>query len=131
MNFKEWIISEFYFTDVGDGYGNPVKIYKNSSTYEATTLLNKSDFGDMKGVFIEDNGDVYIWNGGSGIHSNIVSKMVQEAIIPEPKKYMRFYLERDENGQLFLDDYYREMKPFMNHPNIQRMVQSNVQTAVA
>ena len=67
MNFKEWLISEHYFTSVrvgGDGYGSDVKLYKNSSYNESVNLLYRSDLDEVKGVFIQDNGDIYLWNAG-------------------------------------------------------------------
>jgi hypothetical protein len=52
-----------------NGEGHRIDVQKNSSRKEILKLLRESDFGTLKGVWLE--GDYYVTGDGNAFHSEI------------------------------------------------------------
>lgn len=137
LSFKEWLMTEHYLGIFDDGQNNEVKIYKNSGYNEVVALLSKTPAAQLKGLFVEEDGDVYLWDAWKGIHELVMRSLKNQGIIGLQKNCLKFYIDFDFErlitgvSKLKMKNYDKELIPFKNHPTIKRMLEPVSQQQIA
>ena len=106
------LLIEKYFTTV-EPYEEPVDIFMNPSTLELGKVWSEDKI--VRG-WTDSSGNVYVWNGDSASHSDIVDELSSEEelrIFIEPDKVLGIYSEYDE----YDEDREKEIIESINNNN--------------
>lgn len=127
MNFTEWLnlresfLGEYPFPQ----YHLDVKVYKNPLYRELMGLLTKSKYGSLKGLALTNKDELFIWDGGDVIHSEMIEKLLHYGeITPDVgNKVYKFYINYDKTNQIpVLNDYFGNIQNLEELPSIKKMM---------
>ena len=134
MNFTEWLnlnnesfLGEYPFPQ----YRLDVKVYKNPGYQELMALLGKSKYGNLKGVALANKDELFIWDGGDIIHSQMIEALLKYGEINPAyhNNTHKFYINYNEKEQIpILNDFFGTAHTLEKLPSVRRMMGPSLQT---